>query len=183
MNILKKLGGVVFAVVVLTAFSLSSGGVARAGNMSVAVLNMQQVVLGSDAGIAGRKVIEKRARELQSSFKADGEALAALQREIQTKSSVWSEEKKQEKAIEFQKKRRALQLKQEDAKLEMKGLREKQLSPILKELKSVVAEVAGKKGYTIILPKSSVVYAADKIDISKEVIKALNVRMKNSMHK
>ncbi len=182
MNILKKLGGIVLAVVLLAALSLSSG-VARAGNISVAVLNMQQVVLGSDAGIAGRRVIEKKAKELRASFKADGEALAALQKEIQKKSSVWSAEKKQEKAIEFQKKSRALQLQQADAKLEMKGLQDKELAPILKELKSVVAEVAKKKGYTLILPKSSVVYAADKIDISEEVIKALNARMKNILNK
>ncbi len=182
MNVLKKLGSVILAVVVLTAFSLSSG-VARAGNISVAVLNMQEVVLGSDAGIAGRKIMEKKARELRETFRADGEALAALQKEIQKKSSVWSEEKKQEKVLEFQKKRRDLQLKQADAKLEMKSLQDKQLAPILKELKPVVAEVARKKGYTLILPKSSVVYAADSIDISEEVTKALNARMKKSMNK
>ncbi|GBE12801.1 outer membrane protein [bacterium BMS3Abin13] len=182
MNVLKKLGSVILAVVVLTAFSLSSG-VARAGNISVAVLNMQEVVLGSDAGIAGRKIMEKKARELRETFRADGEALAALQKEIQKKSSVWSEEKKQEKVLEFQKKRRDLQLKQADAKLEMKSLQDKQLAPILKELKPVVAEVAKKKGYTLILPKSSVVYAADSIDISEEVTKALNARMKKSMNK
>ncbi len=177
MNIFKKIGKVVLAVVMLAAFSLSSG-IARAGNISVAVLNMQQVVLGSDAGIAGRKIMEKKARELRATFKADGEALAALQKEIQKKSSVWSAEKKREKALEFQKKRRALQLKQEDAKLEMKSLQDKQLAPILKALKSVVAEVAQKKGYTLILPKSSVVYSAESIDISNEVTKALNARMK-----
>ncbi|GBE52758.1 outer membrane protein [bacterium BMS3Bbin14] len=182
MNVLKKLGSVILAVVVLTAFSLSSG-VARAGNISVAVLNMQEVVLGSDAGIAGRKIMEKKARELRETFRADGEALAALQKEIQKKSSVWSEEKKQEKVLEFQKKRRDLQLKQADAKLEMKSLQDKQLAPILKELKPVVAEVAKKKGYTLILPKSSVVYAADSIDISEEVTKALNARMKKSINK
>lgn len=182
MNVLQKFGGIVLAVVMLTAASLSCG-LARAGDISVAVLNMQQVVLGSEAGIAGRKIMEKKARELRASFKADGEALAALQKEIQKKSSVWSAEKKREKAIEFQKKRRDLQVKQADAKLEMKGLQDKELAPILKELKSVVAEVARKKGYTLILPKSSVVYAADSIDISAEVIKALNARMKNILNK
>lgn len=183
MNVLKKFGGVVFAVVVLAAFSLSSG-IARAGNISVAVLNMQQVVLGSDAGIAGRRIMEKKARELRAMFQADGEALAAMQAEIRKKSSVWSEEKKQEKTIEFQKKRRDLQVKQDDAKLEMKSLQDKQLAPILKELKPVVAEVAKKNGYILILPKSSVVYAADRLDISKKVIKALNAMMKkNSKNK
>ena len=65
----------------------------------------------------------------------------------------------------------------------MKGLRDKQLAPILKEFYLVVPEVAKKKGYTLILPKSSVVYAADSIDISEEVTKALNARMKKSMNK
>ena len=116
-------------------------------------------------------------KELQASVKKEEQALIALQKEIEKKSSVWSDEIKQEKAIEFQKKRRDLGVKQDDANMEIKRLREKHLGPILKKLRKVVKQVAEKEGYAIILPSNAVLYRADSVDLTDTVIKALDKAM------
>jgi len=146
----------------------------HAADMTIAVLDMQKVLASSEAGMVAQKIMEQKVKEIQGKLKQDEDALLALQEEIEKKSSVWSEEKKQNKAIEFQKKRRDLRAKQEDANIELKQLQEKQLGPIIKELEKVVDKVAKEKGYKLILPKAAVVYVADSVDISGEVTKALN---------
>ncbi len=160
------------AVVLALSTNVSAEGV------SVAVLDMQKVVLSSESGKKAQKEMEQKVKELEKSFKKDEEALASLQQEIETKSSVWSEEKKQDKAIEFQKMRRDLRVKQEDANLELQQLQEKQLAPIFKELEGVVKKFATDNGYAIILPGQAVLYAIDSVDITDEVTKALNAKSK-----
>lgn len=177
MSIFNKMSAMVVAAVCLTVASFSVNA-AQAAGPEIVVLDMQKAVANSDAGKKAQATIEKKLKELQEKFKKDEDALVALQEEIEKKSSVWSEEKKQDKAIEFQKKRRDLRVKQDDANLELKQMQEKELSPILKELETVVAKVAEEKGYKIILPSATVVYNASAVNITDEVTKALNEKAK-----
>ncbi len=168
----------VFMVGVFFAMSLVTTGSAFAGDTKIGVINMQKVLATSVAGKKAQKELEKKMNELKGTFKKDEAALLALQKEIEKKSSAWSDEMKQEKAIEFQKKRRDLGTKQEDANMELKQLREKHLAPILKKLEKVVKEEAKKGGYTIILPNNAVLYKSDNADITAEITKALDAAMK-----
>jgi len=155
-----------------------SAGSVLAAETRIGVLNMQKVLMNSQAGQRAQKALEKKMSELKASFKKEEEALLALQKEIEKKSSVWSDDMKQEKAIEFQKKRRDLGAKQEDANLELKQLREKHLAPIMKKLREVVRAEAKKGGYTVILPNNAVLYTNEEADITDAVTKALDKVMK-----
>lgn len=173
-----KMKTVFSSLVACFVFSAVVSSSALAAEAKIAVMNMQKVMADSAAGKDAQKVMESKMKELQQSFKKEEDQLLSLQQEIEKKSSAWSEEIKQKKAIEFQKMRRDLQNKQEDANLELKTLREKQLGPILKELEQVVQETAKAKGYTVVLPKNSVLYAGDEVNITAEITKALNEKMK-----
>lgn len=153
-------------------------GTVQAAETKVGVITVQKVLATCEAGKKAQGVMEKKMEELQATFKKDEEALLALQKEIEKKSSAWSDAMKQEKAIEFKKKRRDLGVKQEDAGQEMKTLREQQLAPILKELEDVVKGVAKKEGYTLILPRNAVLHAADSADLTETITRALNEKMK-----
>lgn len=150
---------------------------AHAAGTKVAVINIQKVLMDSKAGKSARSKMEKTMEELKAGLKKDEEKLVALQKEIQKKASAWSEEKKQEKSIEFQKMRRNLGIKQDDANLEMKKLQEKYLTPIMKKLEGIVTEVAKSKGYTVVLPRNGVLYFDKGVDITAAATKALNAKM------
>jgi len=166
---------VILSSLIAVAFLFSTAAVS-AEVVSIAVLDMQKVVLSSKLGKEAQKEIEKRVKELEKTFKADEETLIALQDEIEKKSSVWSEEKKQDKSIEFQKLRRDLRAKQDDANVELKQLQEKQLAPIFKELEVVVKKFAEDNKYSMILPSQAVLYAIDSVDITDKVTLALNAK-------
>ena len=164
---------VVCLLVICLSLTMAAGA-GLAAETRVGVLNMQKVLRDSKAGQKAQKVMEKRMNELKAKFKKDEEALLALQKEIEKKSSAWSDEMKREKAIEFQKKRRDLGAKQDDANLELKQLREKHLAPIMKQLRQVVKAEAKKGGYTVILPNNAVLYHDESADITGAVTKALD---------
>ena len=155
-------------------FMFFTGTASAEGTSSIGVLDMQKVLLNSNMGKAAQIELEKKIAELETSFKKEEDELKALQEEIEKKSSVWSEEKKQEKAIEFQKLRRDLRVKQEDAQLELKQMQDKQVGPILKELESVVEKYAKEKGIALIFPKEATLYRNSGVDITEEITQALN---------
>lgn len=76
--------------------------------------------------------------------------------------------------MEFQKKRRDLGVKQDDANLEMKNLQDKHLAPIMKRLEPIIKRVATAKGLSVVLPNNAVIYFDDGVDITAEVTRALN---------
>ena len=166
-------------VSILFAVMLISGS-ALAAQPSIAVLDVQKVVAESDAGKAAQEEMSKKMKELQAKFKKEEDALMALQKEIEKKSSVWSAEVKEQKTREFQKKRRELQGKSEDARFELNKLKEDRLEPILKNLREVVETIGKTKKYTVILDdKAGVLYNDESVNITDSVIKALNKKMKH----
>lgn len=173
MRILKKIFFVLLTVLCISAASVA-GNSAQAADQKIVVLDMQKALANSSAGQKAQQEMQKKVAELQEKFKQDEDELLALQEEIEKKSSVWSDDKKQDKSIEFQKKRRDLRVKQDDANLELKKLQEQQLAPILKDMEKIVAKVAKEKGYTMILPKAAVVFTDASIEITDEVTKALD---------
>ena len=168
----------VVTLVVLAGFTFDSS-TARAEAQKIGVMNIQKVLLESSAGRKAKGVFEKRMNELQGKFKVEQEALVALQQEIEKKSSAWSKDKKGEKIRELQLGQRELQVKSEDAKMELRQLQDKKLEPILKMLQTVVNSYGQKNGYSVILDsKVAVLYADPNVDVSDDVKKELDKRMK-----
>ncbi|WP_161629977.1 OmpH family outer membrane protein [Desulfogranum mediterraneum] len=177
MKIQTRIASLICGVLFFGAMASGGSGV-QAAEVKIGVINMQKVLAGSDAGKKAQATVSKKMKELQAGFKKDEQALLALQKEIEKKSSAWSDEMKQEKAIDFQKMRRDLGVKQEDANLELKKLREQEVGPIINKLQGVVQEVAQEQGYTLIIPHNVVLFATDKIDLTATVTTALNKAMK-----
>ena len=162
------LAGLIFSLVFFASNSCFSA------ELKIGIMNVQQIIVECDAGKAAKARFDVKMKKLQSTFKAEEEALKGLQDEIKKKSSAWSEEKKAEKVREFQKSGRELQAKTEDARFEMKNLQDKELEPILKSLEKVVDKYGADNGYAAIFDAKSVIFFDQKIDITKVITKKLN---------
>mgnify|MGYP001544820577 FL=1 len=158
--------------------SLVSLDSARAADMKIGVMNVQKILVNSVSGKAAKEVFDQKMQDLQSKFKAEEQDLVDMQGEIEKKSSAWSEETKQVKVREFQKKRRELQEKSDDARFELKTLQDKELAPILKALEGVVEGFGKKNGYTLILDsKGGVIFYSEAVDITDQLVKELDAAM------
>lgn len=170
----------VVTIIALLCFGLSLATVNSAigEEIKIGVMNVQKVLTSSVAGKVAKEKFDAKMNELQAKFKVEEEELVAMQKDIEKKSSAWSEETKQEKVLEFQKKRRELQQKTEDARFELKGLQDKELAPILKALEKVVDTYGSVNNYTVILDaKNHVIYFNKSIDISDKLIVELDAAM------
>ncbi|MCI5140927.1 MAG: OmpH family outer membrane protein [Candidatus Electrothrix sp. ATG1] len=160
-----------FFLTVFTAVTVSAAS-------GVGVVNLQQVLDKSSAGVAAKKKMEAKMKEFKASLDKEKKAVLALQKQMQKKADAWNEETKKEKALELQRKKRDFRVKQDDANLEMRNLQEKHLAPIMKKLEAVVKEVAKAKGVSVIIPNTAVLYFDKEVDMTDAVTAALNKKMK-----
>ena len=171
----------IYSIVALLAGTIclvSSNAIAAEKNKIVTV-NIQEVLLGSTAGKAVKKVLEEKIAEFQNKFQTNQEEVDAMRAEIEKKSSVWSQQVREEKERDYQKRVRELQLKSEDAQFELQQLEKQVMEPVAQELQKVIAEMGEKNGYSMIIDsRAGLLYVDKALDISELVQKELDSRQK-----
>ena len=181
---MKFLRGVFFVCVALCASSVLALAAPERGK--VATISLQKILGSSKAALDAQKILQTEVDKFQAKFKAEEDALTAMKNEIEKKGSAWSEEVRAEKEREYQKKLRDYGMKTEDAKLEMQQLEKRYMEPILKHLHDAIAEIGKKNGYSLIFEntmkglrnRTGLLYADATLDISDQVQKELDVRLK-----
>jgi len=175
---LKKL--VILSLAILlsgTTGYVNSQAVAAENSKQIVTVNIQDVLLASVAGQGVKKVLEEKVGEYQNKFQQEQQEVDALRAEIEKKSSVWSQEVREEKERDYQKRVREVQLKSEDAQFELQQLEKQVMSPVLNELQKVIKEVGEKNGYALILDsRAGLLYVDASLDISDLVRKELDAR-------
>ncbi|MFC1826992.1 OmpH family outer membrane protein, partial [Thermodesulfobacteriota bacterium] len=153
------------------------GSNAIAAEKQIVTVNIQDVLLGSAAGQGVKSVLEEKVGEFQQKFQAEQEEVDAMRAEIEKKSSVWSQQVREEKERDYQKRVRELQLKSEDAQFELQQFEKQVMEPIVAELQKVIAEMGEKNGYAMIMDsRAGLLYFDPALDISESVKKELDSR-------
>ncbi|MBW2471352.1 MAG: OmpH family outer membrane protein [Deltaproteobacteria bacterium] len=177
---LKKI--MVLAVIVLllgTTGYANTEAVAAETSKQIVTVNIQDILLGSEAGQEVKKVLEEKVGEFQNKFQQEQEEIDTLRAEIEKKGSVWSTEVREEKERDYQKRVREMQIKSEDAQFELQQLEKQVMSPVLNELQKVIEEVGEKNGYAMILDsRAGLLYVDKSLDISEMVKRELDARQK-----
>ena len=182
---MKFLRGLFLVCVALCASSVFAFAAAPERG-KIATISIQKILGSSKAALDAQKLLQAEFDKFQAKFKTDEEALNAMKSEIEKKGSAWSEEIRAEKEREYQKKLREYGMKTADAKLEIQQLEKKYMEPILKQLHDIIAETGKKNGYSLILEntmkglrnRTGLLYADDALDISDQVQKELDSRLK-----
>ena len=181
MNLRNFCSFLVVTIWVSVACFASSNASAAESSNKIATVNIQEVLLGSVAGQEVKKVLEEKVGELQGTFQKEQEDVDVLRAEIEKKSSVWSQEVREEKEREYQKRVREVQLKTEDAQFELQQLEKQLMGPVLNELQKVIKEVGEKNGYAMIMDsRAGLLYVDKSFDISEMVQKELDNRKKET---
>jgi outer membrane protein len=174
--------GILFLSVILSLCMVSVA--AAQGQIKIATVSVQKILAESKAGQKAKEQLQEKASKYQGKFQKEQQEVEDMKKEIEKKSSVWSEAVRGEKERDYQKKVRDLQLKTEDARYELQQLEKKIMEPILKQLHAILAEYGKKNGYTLILENSrkglmspnGLLYADPKLDISDQLLKELDSR-------
>ena len=154
----------------------AAGGPLVASAENIALVDTQLVLNDSIVGKAARNNLEGRIKKAQaklSQMKDDfDKARVALEKQAAILSGSALETKKEA----LGKKQVELQRVYQDTQQELAKANEQELSKVVKEIRSVVDDLAKERKFTFVFEKDrqTVLYASDRIDISAEVVKILD---------
>lgn len=136
-------------------------------------VDMQQAVEMSKSGKKAIDKLKKIQEKKQKELDAKKNSLEKEQKDLQKKFAVYSQEKKMQVQQEFQKKAMEADQYFRDSQVELAKQEKELLEPVYKGLRQAIEKYAKKNNYEMIFEKnrSSVLYGADKADLTKEVVK------------
>ncbi len=169
---MKKILALVSSILLVTGAQVyAADAAAPAGLGNIAVVNVQQVLQQSP------KIADIN-KKLQEQFKARQQKLLAQQKSLQDAMDKF----KQESPTMAQKDKDAMQKKIADDQAalvkqvtafqqDLNKEQNKQMQGVLGQLNGIIAELAKKNSYPLVLDSQAVIYAKDSSDITKQVAK------------
>lgn len=179
-------------------FSLFSLGLLAGGTNAQAevkmedtkVINVQQIVMESDAGKAAVAELQKKQQALEAQFQQLGNEMKTLQADLEktrndymAKRSLMSSDaqmKEEKKIRDIERKIEELNAKaqrmMQDARNEMQMAEMQLMQPLMQEQIEVITAWAKEKNLTMVIDESSgrVIYKKESLDATKEVIQLVN---------
>lgn len=142
----------------------------------IGVVNFEKILKESSAGKMMQKELKAKLDELQAKLQAEEKKVKDLSAALERESLVLSAEKKLERQRELRDKADDLKKMNADYTQEMKILQNKRMNQIQKDIFDITNKMGKAQGYILIIEQkiAGVIYAADKVDITDEIIKEYN---------
>ncbi|MGD9823912.1 OmpH family outer membrane protein [Desulfobacter sp.] len=162
------------AVLIIAAMFASIAFAADA--TKIGVINFEKILQESSPGKVMQKELKAKRDQLQGKFQAEGKKFEDMNAALEREALVLSAEKKLERQRELRDKADDLKKMNADYTQEMQILQNKRINQIQKDIFDITNKIGTAKGYILIIEKNraGVIYAADKVDITDEVIKEYN---------
>ena len=154
------------------------GVFAYAQQVKIGIVNAQEVLVKTKAGASVQKKLEALQKQKQQEIQKRQAAIKQLEKELT--SPALNDETRQRKQEDMAAKRTALKRFYEDAQREVQRVSAKELAALEKEIMPLINQIGKAKGFTAIFDRdrSGLVYYNPAVDITQDVIKALDAKKK-----
>ena len=143
----------------------------------IAVVDMQKIVGQSLAAVKVREFIENKKQEFGSELKNEEEELKKLQEDLANQRSIMPPDEFTELEGNFRKRVEGLQQMVAERNQLLEEILSKSVQVIQLEAIKIITDIGKEKGLALTLDTSSVVIAANSINISNSVIELLNINL------
>jgi outer membrane protein len=154
--------------------SLAAYGQAPSTPTKVGIINIQQAIVQTRDGQAAAKELETKSAPKKKELEAMQAEIRGMQDKLSKMSNLGSEEQKQVLMRDIDTKTKQFNRSVEDAQAELDGEQQRVLNNLGGKMLAVLDKYAKDNGYAIILDvsqqNSNVLFAANGIDVTKEVI-------------
>jgi outer membrane protein len=164
----------VLALVVFLGLLMASPLAYAQQALKVGTFDAERVSAESKRWAKEREAYDKRKAELQKAYEKKVAELNALKESFDKKAGMLSEQARKEKERDFQQKARELDRLAQDADTELKQLYKEGYLKLSKILQTVVKKLGQEGKYTLILEIGTVPYSSKELDITDQVIKAVD---------
>ena len=180
-NILKIFLVLMFCISVVSAQEESSDE--EKSNLSdnetfpIAVVDMQRIIGQSLAAVKVREYIENKKEEFGLELKNEEEELKAIQEDLASQRSIMPPDEFAVLEGTFRKRVESLQQMVAERNQLLEEMLSKSVQIIQLEAIKIITDIGKEKGLALTLDTSTVVIAANSINISSSVIKLLNINL------
>jgi outer membrane protein len=144
--------------------------------VKVGFVDVEQVLATVDSGKAAREELERKSRDAQGRLAPLIEQLETMQKELQAKQFVMSEEAVREKQLDLVELKNRYETKAKEEEGQFKIDQQRLIGPLIEKLESVIKEVGRDNRFSVILriDAPSLVYAREALDITDLIVKTFN---------
>ncbi len=143
----------------------------------IAVVNMQAIVGQSLAAVKVKEFIENKKVEFTTEIQKEEQQLKSMQEELGSQRSILPPDEFAELEGNFRKRVENLQKMVAEKNQLLEDILSKSVQIIQNEAIKIITEIGKQKNLALTLDTSSVVIAANSINISKNVITLLNINL------
>ncbi|MEC5165216.1 outer membrane protein [Flavobacterium sp. PL11] len=143
---------------------------------------MKQYTEAKDLEAKYKTKAEEKGRQLEAEINRFKQEAAGFQAQAQANGQEWA----QKKGAELQKREQQLGYAQQALQQELQQESGKEMDSLVSNVKKFIKSYGKEKGYSYIYgtgDAASILYAEDKFDITKEMIKSLNDQYKSAEKK
>ena len=149
-------------------------GVPALAQQKIGVVQVQSAIIGTKEGQKAANDLEIRMAPKRKELENKQNELRKLQESLQKGGSVMNEAARAQLAREIDAKNKDYQRSLEDAQAEFQAEQDRLLNDLGAKLMAVITKYAKDNAYSLVIdisnPQTPVMYAAESIDITKEVI-------------
>ena len=146
-------------------------------NFPIVVIDMQYIVSRSAAAVEVRKELDRLKKEYTAIVTKEEEELKLLQDELGVQRSILPVDEFNKLEQDFRSRVEKLQSVIAEKNKELERILKKSINIIQRKSIQIITNIARERGLAVVLDTSTVVLAADSINISKIVIENLNKEM------
>ncbi len=144
--------------------------------VKVGFVDVEQVLATVESGKAAREELERKSRDAQGRLAPMVEQLESMQKELQAKQFVMSEEAVRTKQLDLVEVKNRYDTRAKEEEGQFKIDQQRLIGPLLEKLESVIKEVGRDNKFSVILriDAPSLVYTREALDITDLIVKAFN---------
>lgn len=165
-------------LVSLLFMGLSNLAAAQSAELKIGYIDLQRIIDSSAEGQRARDEIQQKAKELEQQAKQMEESLKTQKADFDNQSDALTPEARSEKRDELAKLERDLSRFVKDSQAELRLTEQRSLKQLLENVGKLVVEYGKQNNFTIIVEASNILYGADSINITDDVIQAYNAGKK-----
>ncbi len=174
MKISSRLAGALALAALAGAAIVRPEARAEAGDSKIAVVDTQHAVMATEDGIRAQATLKKDFDKRQQDLDAKQTELAKARDDIEKQSHFLSREALQKRMEDWQRRMVELQTVFVDYNKTLQKKQGELTAPIIKKIMAVIARLAKKNGYELILDKQAAPYARPDLDLTEQVIQMYN---------
>lgn len=146
------------------------------GQEKLAIVDVQRLVNDSIAGKAAKSNLEGQINKAKLKLAGLKNEFEKQKSDLEKQSAILSGAALEQRKEALGKKQVDFQRAYQDMQQDLAKANDKEIGKVIKQVNEVVKELADKRGYTFVFEKDrqSVLFASGRIDITEEVISALD---------